>query len=266
MAKKTKSKSLVVDTSALGMRDAFEIIDGFEKVILLTEVLLEMDRKKKELKMVGKDKEKFSYNIRQLLRASAKDYKGTQYQVIDVEKVSDYTDTTIMQFCKEHSQEVILFTKDYTMCNLCKGYHIEYILAEEEDSYEDTDITYSINTLQNSEMQGDKLILRLPKSDRIRHIVLDNEDKVKFPKLGNDFIPLEQGDTVLVASYNTQKYDKGLCITEFKVVQIQETDNVVFHAAPQLKILYISLKEVLCTSPFFFIIYFQNALYPLYAL
>ncbi len=119
--KKGSSKSLVVDTSSLGRKGALEFITEYPRVILLDITVEEMDRKKADQGIFGK-------NIRSLLSAIARDKEG-KYEVKVAKRVSKHVDKNVLDFCK--AKEVILYTADNAMATLAKAYNIEYVIAED---------------------------------------------------------------------------------------------------------------------------------------
>lgn len=212
-----KDKALVVDTSVFGVKGSADVILNYEKVILLTQTIREMDKRKKMLTTLG-------YNIRIIMKESARDYKSKQFIVVDWPE-KDYTDETIIDYCKD--KDVILYVADFGLANLAKGYNIEYILAEDDsDSMEVQEDNIPLTHLANTTMSGDNLILQLPDSMKIDMLVLDANMEEKHPNSGATYITLQKGDLVVVSTYKA--WDHRMSVAEYEVRKLCSDDNAVY--------------------------------------
>ncbi len=114
-------RSLVVDTSSLGRKGAFDFIMSHSSVILLLDVVKELEKFKVSKGILG-------MNVRHLLAESARDKEGKKIKVEIAENISNYTDENLLNFCK--GKDVILYTADNAMATMARAYGIEYIIAE----------------------------------------------------------------------------------------------------------------------------------------
>lgn len=122
---KDNEKILVVDTSAFTKIGSIEFMMQFPKIILLLDVLDEMDRYKEKGGIFGA-------NIKRFLRESAADVSGEKIEVHINEKIDSYTDKNIINYCIG-KDDIVLYTADNALANRAKGYHIEYIMAEDNE-------------------------------------------------------------------------------------------------------------------------------------
>lgn len=245
--KRNNDKSLVVDTCSLGKNGAFDFIMSHSSVILILDVIRELEKHKSANGILGK-------NIRQLLAESAKDKEGKKIKVEIAEKISNYTDENLLNFCK--GKDVILYTADNAMATMARAYGIEYIIAEdvlaeqeetetEETETEETETQLDIQkllqnmrsnsimkqkmeigntTISNVSIWGKKLTLTIPQTYKIGYIVL-SEEKVKHPIAGN-IIYLEKGDIVLVMTYKLKH--NGLCVARYEITDIQSENHSIY--------------------------------------
>lgn len=118
--------TILVDTSALEVKGIVEYLLKYHKILLHIDVIREMDKYKSE-----KNKA-FGFNIRELLRRSAKDYDSVKIKVVTPKKVSLYTDENLIYYLRKKTKQgknIVLITADHALASLAKGYGIKYILA-----------------------------------------------------------------------------------------------------------------------------------------
>lgn len=141
-------KILVVDTSAFKKRGSIEFMMQFNKIILLLDVLDEMDRYKEKGGVFGA-------NIKRFLRESAADVSGEKIEVHINEKIDSYTDKNIINYCIG-KENVVLYTADNALANRAKAYHIEYIMAEDNEQLNRCQETKSQNIDNEEETEESK--------------------------------------------------------------------------------------------------------------
>lgn len=255
----TSETALVIDSCALKHANAFEVIQRFSKVILITDVIKELDRLKEASDNVLRN------NVKRLLRECAQKENSQQFIVEVSERVSGYTDENLIQYCK--GKNVVLYTSDYALASLAKGYKIDYLLGEEEEQKEihtaivkeaintisrknNVSLEGRIHALDNAELVEGKLILTIPDTDRICYIVL-TKNELQIPDK-NGKIKLEVDSSIFVLTYKLKH--NGLCISNYRVLDIKEQDNVEFIRAykpktieqiKQLDLPSIGIKKVI---------------------
>ncbi len=221
---------LVLDTSAFNCCHFQQTIDRFSHIILTLDVIQELDKLKKDTTIFG-------INIRFILSQSAKDVEGKKYLVLPTEKYSSYTDDNLIHFCK--ATKTTLYTGDHALANKAKAFQIPYILAKrgdtpkEEESISATDIAdlksslqtlHGNTTLDNVCLEGKFLILNIPDTYKIAYAVLDKQGNVKRP-FAKNMIKLAIGDTLLII---THKLQNQLCISQYDIVNLQNTNHAHF--------------------------------------
>lgn len=117
-----EEQTIIIDTSALESKDAMQIINKAKKVILLSEIIDEMDKFKKQNNLFG-------FNIRELARRSRDDEAGRKYICVKGYGKHEYNDKNIIYYCRLHRNTVIV-TADNCLCNHAKAYRIKYIFLE----------------------------------------------------------------------------------------------------------------------------------------
>lgn len=244
---KTK-KAIVVDTSSLEVYGAVKFIMSFPTVILLEDVLMEMDKFKRK-------NDTFGRNIKKILYESAQDPEGAKYKSELSPCVSQYGDDNILAYCKEHKDDVILYTGDNVLASRARGYGIEYVLAREKtDIHKDSKIievdedeTHEITGIKNKEastgitqLEAEELkkkmqnnsVYAVKKTNIPNTSMIGNSLVLKIPKdhralcivlkddnikpeYINNCIKLERDDIVLITT-NTIKHE-GLCVFKYRV-------------------------------------------------
>lgn len=117
-----EEQTIIIDTSALESKDVMKIINKAKKVILLSEIIDEMDKFKKQNNLFG-------FNIRELARKSREDEAGRKYICVNGYGKHNYNDKNIIYYCRLHRNTVIV-TSDNCLCNHAKAYGIKYIFLE----------------------------------------------------------------------------------------------------------------------------------------
>ena len=117
-----EEQTIIIDTSALKSKEVMSIINKAKKVILLSEIIDEMDKFKKQNNLFG-------FNIRELARRSRDDEKGIKYICVSGYGKHNYNDKNIIYYCRLHRNTVIV-TADNCLCNHAKAYRIKYIFLE----------------------------------------------------------------------------------------------------------------------------------------
>lgn len=118
---KVSGTVLVVDCSALQVKESLKVINSYKTVVVSVETIEEMEKHKHEKSIFGK-------NIRRFLKMNAKDQDCNKFVVVETEKISEYPDNNIINYCK--GKDVILYTGDNGMASKAKAYGIRSIIAE----------------------------------------------------------------------------------------------------------------------------------------
>lgn len=241
----TQEMAIVVDTCSLKHENSLEVIQRYNKVILTTDVIRELDNLKETEDIT------LRVNARKLLKQCVEDPKGERFVVEVSEKVSRYTDENLLQYCK--GKNVVLYTSDYVLASLAKGYGISYLLGDEEEkrSKEEKKIVQHIpitdtrqltemirrntinmpqdrmNSIDNVELLDGELVLTIPDTCRINYIVLE-KNKIKIPN-ANHQISLNIESIVFVLTYKA--IHRGLCVSAYQIYDIKQAGYATFMGA-----------------------------------
>lgn len=213
-ASKQKRK-LVIDTSCMNDQNPFDVIEQYDKVVILTTVLKELDKMKKIA-----EAEYARVNMRRLLALNAQDKYGEKYEVVEVAS-SSYPDDDILEYCKEHRDSTILFTCDKVLAGRTKPYKIPYILGKPYSKVHVKDavtIPKEWVTLDGvfPVKSKEKLGMQITNKPTKQIIVLGKENRRK-EAIANIYT-IEKGDYIIIS----KKLGKGkLSVTEYA---IQNTD------------------------------------------
>lgn len=228
---------LVLDTSALNCCNFQQTIGRYAHIILTLDVIQELDKLKKDTGIFG-------INIRFILSQSANDVEAKKYQVIATQRYSNYTDDNLIHFCK--TSKTTLYTGDHALANKAKAFGVPYILAKREHPLQEKETVSAIDvanlqsslqslsgntTLDNVRLEGKFLILTLPDTYKIAYAVLDKEGNVKKP-FAKNMIKLAIGDTLLII---THKLQNQLCISQYDIVNLQNTQHAHFIGAVRVQ-------------------------------
>ena len=86
-------------------------------------------------------------------------------------------------------------------------------------------------TIDNVQLEGKFLILNIPDTYKIAYAVLDKQQNVKRP-FAKNMIKLAIGDTLLII---THKLQNQLCISQFDIVNLQNTNHAHFVSAVKVE-------------------------------
>lgn len=246
------SSVIVIDTSALHDIYFFETLSKYEKVLIPTHVILQLDSQKKAPGIYGK-------NIRTLAKLNIQDTTSKRYESVptldldsNLHTYNEETDLTLIRLCKDTNYT--LYTGDYFLAGLAKAYFISYILVKKYDkllppsantTVEETCFMPDVNklhssigssliefrTISNVSLLGKFLVLNLPNSQNIDYIVCDEKRSVKHPEFGN-FIKLHIDDLVYVITF------PPYCLIQlinFQIVSITETNHAEYVKTYKIK-------------------------------
>ena len=206
-----ETRTIVVDTSALGVEEAFDFIMRFPKVVLLQEVIEEMESKRKERNGI------LSKNISKLLKENVKDVDSKKFIVIKKQSCKKrYTDDLLLEYCKD--KEVVLYTGDKGLASRAKGYEIRYIFVEQSFNEK-----YA-RTIKYISKIGKELFLVIPNTYKVGFIVF-KKDYVKKPVI-KDSIRLKLEDNILIMTYT--KRNDGLLISHFVLVNEENENHAIY--------------------------------------
>lgn len=77
-------------------------------------------------------------------------------------------------------------------------------------------------TIPNSEMVGEKLMIRLPQICEVKYVITSSEGTIKRPIMKNS-VYLEKNDMVFVMNYENRE----VCINKYQVTDIKEQNNSI---------------------------------------
>lgn len=203
-----ENKLLVFDTSSLNAVDFFSVISEYD--IILTDIVRKkMENNKKKANVFGA-------NIRKLFKKIAEDVEG-RIQTAIVEEQEDGDDEKIVLYCKKVN--ATLYTGDNSQASYAKIQGVPYILANRDKSKK-----IGTHTVNGIRFQNNSLILNVPDSNRIHHIVIRDGKKLDINYIKD--VKLQKDDIILILSY--KKKLKGLGISKYTIRQITQEDYASF--------------------------------------
>ncbi len=221
VVKKSTKKSLVVDTSALGKKGAFEFIMTYSSVILIVDVVRELEKRKTSAGVLGR-------NVRKLLAESAKDNDGKKFKIEIAKVVSNYTDENLLNFCK--GKDVILYTADNAMATMARAYEIEYVLAEDaqQEDEELEDITTVETEIEEAEIW--ETVAKETEETKIEELVTSKDIKHLLQDIQSNFIVGQIEEDKKSSVSNVSVVGKNLVLTlplTYKIAYIVLQKEVV---------------------------------------
>ena len=215
LKKRKEERPIVLDTCALETKQAMEIIEKASKVILLTGILDEMDKYKKEYGMLG-------INIREVLRKSREDKDSEKYVCVAGYDKHSYNDKNIIDYCRKHRRTIIV-TADNNVCNYAKAYKIDYIFVEDvKKSHTKTQHEKSPKkekvigqNVKGVIYKGGKLYMTENKKN-INFLVFRDGKNIKDDS--NKQIEIQEGDFI----YMLKKDENEISVTHYEVLRISQ--------------------------------------------
>jgi len=258
------NNAIVVDTSALKCKGAFQFIMNYKNVILLVDIVKQMNNHKNDEGIFGE-------NIRKLLKESAKDQEGIKIKVTTAGKDGDSAISKLLAYCKD--KNVVLYTADDGLATIARYFKIKYILAKDIEDTEFNSVAEvskevltdgAVNKISNEEAEqidldalkrqmqlnsmdtkqtvipkvtisnvfllGKLLTLIIPRTDRIKYVVISGGN-VKYPI--SSIIHLEKGEEVIIAVY--KKDIEALSVSKYEITDILEEKHALYLGTKRVK-------------------------------
>lgn len=217
----------VMDTSICGVPGILSIIN-LQKKVLVSNLTIKELRKLKASKR-GRDSEDASTILLRL----AKNHKP--YESVFIKKTSTYVDDSIIEYCEQRKDEVVLFTADQEMAALARGKGITVDFFERVPIEFDVipngftinaDNMGKIITLDAINYVAGDLTIRLNNIANQKNMAIITQRKQPTAKRKPVFLSV--GDEIFIAKLR----DNCVILSHFKVCKLSKKDNceVVFSA------------------------------------
>ena len=205
----TTKNAIVIDTSIMGIEGIEKLLENEKSHIILTSVVV------KELSQMQHFEDATAMRARHILAMPA-DYEDKFIHEL-IDETFETADQCILEYCKQNSNNVTLYTADKEMYNFAKIYKIPVKLFKLSETTKKNKIT----TLRGTIKLGEHLMVDLDSKNtpfRSVRVISDGNSH------DQGIVNLKVGDSVLLASKKREGY---IAFAHYKIISLWKENNAL---------------------------------------